>query len=121
MSKDKLIVDDSDQNDRYRLVWWLAEDEDIGGTLGDGETHTQDALNAPKLSAGDRECVKDFEYWLLVSLGVLAVVIILGALAFEGLRVLDKRECHASGGKVDHYDDKHEGYWRCVKQAEVAP
>ena len=34
MTKDKLIIEDN--RGEYNIAWWLAEDEDIGGRLGEG-------------------------------------------------------------------------------------
>lgn len=52
MARDRLIIDDNDYG-IYRIVWYLAENQDIGGVLGD-EEYTDEQL-AKCLSDEDRQ------------------------------------------------------------------
>jgi hypothetical protein len=52
--KDHLFVDDSERW-LFRLTWYLADDDDIGGTLGDGDRYTLKDLE--RVEEGDRNHV----------------------------------------------------------------
>jgi hypothetical protein len=43
MAKDRLLVDDNDR-DCFRITWYLAEEGDMGATIGDGDRYTEDQL-----------------------------------------------------------------------------
>lgn len=47
MSKDRLFVDDRDRH-CFRIAWYLAEDDDEGATLGEGDNYTTTDLAQAK-------------------------------------------------------------------------
>jgi hypothetical protein len=52
VAKDKLVINEEWGEDVLRIAWLLAEDGDIGATLGDGDRYTQADLN--KATPDDR-------------------------------------------------------------------
>jgi hypothetical protein len=49
VSKDRLVIDDSigaatASGDAYRIAWFLADEDDLGGTIGDGEDYSDAEL-----------------------------------------------------------------------------
>lgn len=53
MSKDRLVVDDRDSY-KFRLTWWLADDQEMGGSVGD-QVYLQANLDRP-MDRADRDC-----------------------------------------------------------------
>lgn len=52
MAKDRLFVNKDLHRDSYRITWYLAECDDTGGTLGEGDEYTDEDL--AKASPEDR-------------------------------------------------------------------
>ncbi len=53
--KDKLVVDF--RNGRYRVVWWIASENDFGGTVGEGIT------DVPAPNPCDEQFQEEWEVW----------------------------------------------------------